>query len=275
MTIFGLREAFGVPAVPAWRRFVAKMVLAADSHDDIERGEFERIAASATSKVSCNEFRAVLISLGVLRETKTKMRLNHACAGRIAAALEVMDAEPDATREDWHIVATLPYHFDRKNLPEEIFATKACILSLIESAHDELWLATPYMDHDAIQFLEDPLSAALREGAALKILTAECNAEFVEVLTKGIAQFTSLARLTVWEAPTVSSLLGTHAKAIVADRHSAYLGSANLTGYGLDRHFELGVQVDGPRVEQIGKILDAISGEGVVRFCGSEVARVV
>jgi phosphatidylserine/phosphatidylglycerophosphate/cardiolipin synthase-like enzyme len=50
----------------------------------------------------------------------------------------------------------------------------------------------------------------------------------------------------VQAAPTVRSLLGTHARAIVSDGRQGYLGSANVTGPGLDEHFELGVRLTGP-----------------------------
>ena len=45
--------------------------------------------------------------------------------------------------------------------------------------------------------------------------------------------------------------LGSHAKFCVADRQSAYIGSANLTGPGLSEHLEMGLLVRGVIAKQI------------------------
>jgi phosphatidylserine/phosphatidylglycerophosphate/cardiolipin synthase-like enzyme len=42
-----------------------------------------------------------------------------------------------------------------------------------------------------------------------------------------------------------------HAKAIVADRSTGYMGSANLTGNGMDLSVELGMAFDGPLARQL------------------------
>ena len=47
---------------------------------------------------------------------------------------------------------------------------------------------------------------------------------------------------------TVRHLLHLHAKAYVADRHTAIVTSANLTDAGVNRNFELGVKVTEPQV---------------------------
>lgn len=45
--------------------------------------------------------------------------------------------------------------------------------------------------------------------------------------------------------------LGSHAKFCIADGEQAYVGSANLTGPGLSKHFEMGLLVRGEVAKQI------------------------
>jgi phosphatidylserine/phosphatidylglycerophosphate/cardiolipin synthase-like enzyme len=52
-------------------------------------------------------------------------------------------------------------------------------------------------------------------------------------------------RLLSWPGPTRPSGAAMHAKVLVVDRHVALVGSANLTGYGLERNLECGLLVRG------------------------------
>jgi phosphatidylserine/phosphatidylglycerophosphate/cardiolipin synthase-like enzyme len=273
VTIFGLREAFGIPTAPKWRRFMASMVLGAGDGDEISRVDLDKVIVASTVTVPANEMRAVLVRLGVVQQTKVGLTINHACAGRVLNALEILDGEGNDDSNRWRWVATLPKGIDRTSVPADIAVTKACILSLVEGARTELWLATPYMDYKAIDFLEDPLVSALGRGVRVKVLTATCNAGFIEALVGKVEVLGSVDNLSIWEASTLSSFLGTHAKAVISDCRHGYLGSANLTSYGLDRHFELGVQVAGPRVPELAQILAEIAKHGNLRFGRSESDR--
>lgn len=266
MTILGLREAFGKPTAPAWRRFTARLALACDGQDVCSRQRLHDLVLRSTSTVRSNEFVAVLLALRVLEEISSGFRLHHDRAGIVTAALQMLDEESDDDRDEWQVVATVPQMLDRSGLPEDLIVTKACILQIIESVKNELWLASPFMDYRAIAFVKDPLAQVLRRSVNVRILTTGVNADFTTNLLDGLAEAAPLENLTVWEAPTVASFLGTHAKAIVSDRRLGYLGSANLTGPGLVEHFELGVRLVGARVAGLATILQAIANESSVRF---------
>lgn len=53
------------------------------------------------------------------------------------------------------------------------------------------------------------------------------------------------ARRLIWSAKHRPSGASMHAKLLVVDRRTALIGSANLTGYGLDRNLECGVLIRG------------------------------
>lgn len=50
----------------------------------------------------------------------------------------------------------------------------------------------------------------------------------------------------------------------MVDGEHAYVGSANLTAAGLGRHVELGVEVEGAEVQELNRLLLALSRLGQV-----------
>jgi cardiolipin synthase len=56
-----------------------------------------------------------------------------------------------------------------------------------------------------------------------------------------------------------------HAKIVVADRHRALVGSANLTSHGLLLAHELAVLIDGPLAEEIAGRIDLLTRSALVR----------
>ena len=269
MAIAGIREAFGVPTLPAWRRFFARLTLAANEHNICGRKVLDDIFKQSACAIRTNELVAVLVSLGVLKDVSNGYEIQLARAELVTSALQMLDQEPAGEPDSWQVVATLPADVDRNSLPADISVTKACVFGLIEEARSELWLATPFMDNDAVSFVSDSLVAKISRGVVVKVLTARCNAEFMDSFVQKLVKSSGAHNLFIWEASTYSSKLGLHAKAIVSDAKAAYLGSANLTSYGLDKHFELGVRLDGPRVSDISRILERIAESGTLRFGGS------
>ncbi len=70
--------------------------------------------------------------------------------------------------------------------------------------------------------------------------------------------------LRVTEIVTDLSPLGSHAKVFVADREHGYVGSANITGAGLGRHVEIGVELSGPQIEKFVRVLVALEHAGTL-----------
>jgi phosphatidylserine/phosphatidylglycerophosphate/cardiolipin synthase-like enzyme len=133
-------------------------------------------------------------------------------------------------------------------------------LELIDRARDRLRLAVPFIDPSGAEFLGGSLTTAGRRGVAVSVITSEGNGDrFSELATSWPA---GRATLTVTEIRTELSSLGSHAKVLVADGERGYVGSANLTAAGLGRHVEIGVEVGGPQVEELTRVLDALERAG-------------
>lgn len=70
------------------------------------------------------------------------------------------------------------------------------------------------------------------------------------------------ARRLIWPAPARSPDASMHAKVLVVDRRTALVGSANLTGYALERNLECGLLIRGGPVP--GLLTDHLqSAEGL------------
>ncbi|MFD9465013.1 phospholipase D-like domain-containing protein [Streptomyces sp. NPDC060027] len=75
----------------------------------------------------------------------------------------------------------------------------------------------------------------------------------LEESTQASAAFATLPpSVAVWHRATSTGVL--HAKLIAADRHTAFLGSANLTDRALTDNIELGVVLRDPAV--VGPLVD-------------------
>ncbi|MHB1525556.1 MAG: DISARM system phospholipase D-like protein DrmC [Candidatus Dormibacteria bacterium] len=70
------------------------------------------------------------------------------------------------------------------------------------------------------------------------------------------------ARRLSWPAENRPTGASMHAKVLVVDRRTALIGSANVTGYGLDRNLECGVLIRGGTVPQL-LINHLLSAQGI------------
>ena len=139
--------------------------------------------------------------------------------------------------------------------------TAGVFLELVDQARVEVRLAAPFIDPEAVHFLTDSLISAGRRGVDVRVVTsigqASRFAEMAQLWPAG-----GDGRLRVTEVQTQLSPLGSHAKALVADGERGYIGSANLTAAGLGRHVELGVELVGPQLAELIKILEALERVG-------------
>ena len=163
----------------------------------------------------------------------------------------------------WAPVATLPSELRAVLRPPAVRETAGVLLELIDGATTTLTLATPFVDSGGISFLSEALVGAGRRGVVANVITSPGQASMFADLAR---QWSSKAnsRLRVIEVRTDLSALGSHAKIMVADGERAYVGSANLTSAGLGRHIEIGIEVEGPHVGELVRILSAMERLGTV-----------
>ena len=243
-----------------WLQVLARgvEVAAGTAMDDAKLEEWMRRAGL---REPTGQWKACLTLLGVLTEDR---RLDEAAARDVATALRLVgdSFEPRPVPGQWALVATVPTDVAVR---PPMRRTAGVIVDQIERARRSLLLAAPFVDASALQFLGPPLLTAVGRGVQVRMLTSADSAPAIRELGNLWPTGGAGGPLVVTTTPaTTMSTLGSHAKVVVADGERAYVGSANLTAAGLGRHVELGVQIEGPEVQELSRLLLAVSRLGQV-----------
>lgn len=172
------------------------------------------------------------------------------------------------------------------NVPSEIVgdASRHCGMRSIYGAINELfcdasesmYVLNPFFDKRAINLMKDMFVNALTKGVNVNLIVRELvtmdrnSFESVRDLLELIKERDSLDKFKLYEFVKRKSdnfsVTGFHAKLIVIDGgRKAYIGSANLTGYGLLENMELGVLIEGPKAEVFYKLLRGLIKHGYVK----------
>ena len=207
------------------------------------------------------EWMVNLRRLGVLDEVD---RLDQRRSDRVEEALELVGDSfaPLGLVSSYALVATVPADLRGLLHPPLVRQTAGVLLELIDEAAAEVVLASPFVDEAAVRFTSDALLGAGRRGARVRIITSLGTGGLFADLGRRWAGEAS-GSLVVSEVATHLSSLGSHAKVLVVDGSHGYIGSANLTGAGLSRHVEIGVEVKGPQVADLAELLCALERMGV------------
>lgn len=178
----------------------------------------------------------------------------------VARALATQDPRPENT-----VVATLPYD-DRAFDEAELEALHENMLALIQSAEKELVLLSPFLSKRAYERLRPALHTAAGNGADLVVVTryltygddeemADHNRAFADRMLDDAV----LGRRTwCYEYRNRDTWTTFHAKLVLADDHTSYLGTANLTATGLGGNLELGVIFRDSTVGQLADIVQLL-----------------
>jgi phosphatidylserine/phosphatidylglycerophosphate/cardiolipin synthase-like enzyme len=228
----------------------------------VEASELRSVLRSVGCGGTTGEWMANLRLLGVLR---VDGRLDAGRADSVATALELAADSFTAlgTAPFWAPVATLPNELRPLLRPPPLRHTAGVLLDLVDRAALEIWLAAPFVDRDAVDFLTDSLIGAGRRSVIVAVITSTGQGvHFVELAGRWNSEPDVRGRLRVSEVQTHLSSLGSHAKVIVVDSQRGYVGSANLTAAGLGRHVEIGVELAGPQVADLTRVLMALERAG-------------
>jgi cardiolipin synthase A/B len=219
--------------------------------------EFARRLASALHS-GPDSVRALLQHQAVLHESAAAVRAATAvavggdgvfAAGLLTARLDMADEQVQVTPvwtgpQSDHIHGRL---------------TLAALADLIDEARRELLLVSyATIPGDDVRAA---LGAAAAKGVEITLLL-ERNVDNPQ-FTGHSDPFPNLpARRLCWPAHARPSGASMHAKLLVVDRRTALVGSANLTGYGLERNLECGLLLRGGPVP--GRLVDhLLAADGV------------
>ncbi|WP_327273515.1 DISARM system phospholipase D-like protein DrmC [Streptomyces sp. NBC_01224] len=123
--------------------------------------------------------------------------------------------------------------------------TSGIAVDVIRSARESLLIAS-FAAYGITEIVAE-LRAAAERNVRIDLLLEESTA--------AARAFSPLGeQVRIWHRTDGADHTSLHAKVIAADRHTALLGSANLTGRGLSRNVELGVILHDSRT--VGRLVD-------------------
>jgi phosphatidylserine/phosphatidylglycerophosphate/cardiolipin synthase-like enzyme len=187
-----------------------------------------------------------------------------------AQLLAVVEIQMNADR--WQLALTVPpfvrpaFNDMVADLPPVIrpVETLPAIQAVAQSAQRHLILAAPYLHPTFMAiFVPHVNRIAAADGTVLLLTRAlsalseeqsRANVDALRKLREGVSNREALM-VRSWE----EAGLGLHLKAVVADEHMAYIGSANLTLTGTSAQAEAGVLLSGPGVKVLARWLEAIN----------------
>lgn len=139
---------------------------------------------------------------------------------------------------------------------------------LVSSAVSRVTLVAPFWSVAGIDLLEDSLLVALERGAVVRLVVdARTDAAQLRGATMWLSasgggyRFRDRVRLL----RSTDLITFVHAKMILIDGAKGYLGSANITAGGLQRNFELGVQLDASQAEALEGMIAVFEAKGLLR----------
>lgn len=150
---------------------------------------------------------------------------------------------------------------DSHALSPIIFQTSDAFFSLARAAKEELTVLSPFLDPHGASFLVE-LFTLCSDGVRRVLICRPLNEpECGDAFRRRAADFRQLG-VSVYEY-ALPSLLPSgretfHAKVVLVDAFSFYVGSSNFMGSALDRSFECGVVVKGETARQLRYVLTAL-----------------
>ena len=138
------------------------------------------------------------------------------------------------------------------------------VLDVIRRATDTLHLGGAFWNDEGFERLDEVLIPALTVRGVTAVVYANSPTEprrrraLEERLDRLVA--TGQAALRWFDGPRPTML---HAKFVIADRRLGYLGTANLTSWGLQGHIEAGVQLTSGQAERFAMFLQQLEAAGL------------
>ncbi|KRW90688.1 hypothetical protein SD51_13325 [Alicyclobacillus tengchongensis] len=152
------------------------------------------------------------------------------------------------------------------NVPSSVVSSfqyiNSWIIQIAQRAIQRILFVSPYYTESGMRVLEPTILALLRNRPNVSIqfvvsdLAQEANSKAFRYLF-GVIDHFHHNRISVYQPSNViNESLWFHAKFMVVDGKSGYLGSANFSKRALDDQFELGVPLNGHQAETLGKLVD-------------------
>ena len=184
--------------------------------------------------------RSELVRTGVIRESGLS---NPGRAGELVAVCELVKAiTPPASREALEPRLVLSAPTGSVELAD-IERLDGFIIDVIRRSTTSLVLGGPFWNDAGFAMLDEVLLPAIESrGIPVTIYVNQPDPPHQAVLETRLASLRKAGNVTVrWFVGPRPTML--HAKFVIRDGHHGYLGTANLTSWGMAGHVEAGVEL--------------------------------
>ena len=212
-------------------------------HDLASEFELVEYTGAQTSRVSVN------------RTAVTEFIQFLSYFGKYATESEI-ELLADDRAHDVELTVSVPDEFEDRSA--ELMAR---LTRFVRNAESELLVVTPFFTRFGVDAFVDYLAQATNRGVSVTVLTRDVadgddNAEHVQRIHKTVTDGGDVRNLHLFEYSSDHGNL--HAKALIADRERAYVGSANFTNYSLRSSIEIGLIVQGPVVNDLADFFETV-----------------
>lgn len=160
--------------------------------------------------------------------------------------------------------------------------TKDCFIQIISSSTETLRICSPFFQRNVLEEevfpeLRPLLIQALERGVHIKVLSRELFSKrkhdliWLNSLKQDMPSTSNLTIVDYHVSQMNTVFSSTHAKLIIADCSSAYIGSAELRKNSIISNFEIGCYVKGPEVVGICELFDLMFSKGKIWGAPDEI----
>jgi hypothetical protein len=224
----------------------------------IARGDAQALVHGQTDAYATA--RAALRKTGVLTEAGVP------CTGRAAELVLVCDLlaastqPPSLAPPDPRLVLSAPEGsvplLDAERL-------ETLVLDVIRRSTTSLVVGGAFWNDAGFEILDDVLLPALTTRHVATVIYANPpSAEHRDVLVARLRTLEAAGPVSVrWFSGPRPTML--HAKFVIRDRIHGYLGTANLTSWGMEGHIEAGVELTPGQCERFTRFLEQLDAAGL------------
>ncbi len=187
--------------------------------------------------------------------------------GTVKSVLVRMRGE-DQQSKHVELVATLPDDFlIDSHARSAILSLSSALHRLVTEAEQEILILNPYFEQIGFDRLSSALLASAERGVSITVVTyqlSDTTSPNYRVLEQVAKQAQIRGLIKQFEFRNYQHNIGNrilpiaHAKIVFIDGIKGYIGSANLTEYGMAYNLEVGVILDGPETEKVKQMFDGI-----------------
>ena len=203
-----------------------------------------------------------LMGAGIITETAANKKIssykflaNKERAGDVALIKSLLfgGRKKGAESPGFNLVASYPASKEFKNV-EGLESLYPMLCRLIISADKQIAMANPYFDGAGIKKIMPYIKSAAERGIKMKIVSrsaSDSSKEQAEMLRALISDLGESCEARQFSGRIGSKPYHLHAKFMVADSKSAYVGSANITETSLGNNVEVGVIFTGKKAKAL------------------------